>query len=224
MTLVSSFQLSLPTASFLWLELQLFRHLSESIMLPTSQSLLARAKQISDASAWTELHDVYQPLIRVWLDRLAAPSSNLDDLSQEVLIVVMNKLPNFEHNQRVGAFRNWLRCVTVNCLRDFWKRNKFRPRTDAPGLDHSLVALEDENSELARNWDVEHDRFVVNSILQQIESDFEPQSWQAFKMLTLEEKTAEEVAEKLGIKRNAVYAIKSRVMTRLRQQSTGLVD
>ena len=194
-------------------------------MLPTSQSLLARARQSADVSAWTELHALYHPLIQSWLKRLSAPVSNIDDLTQDVLMVVMRNLSDFEHNQRTGAFRNWLRCVTVNCLRDFRKQNRLQPRSDGgTQFSQTLAELEDSDSPLGEQWNREHDQFVVDSVLRQIKNDFEPQSWAAFEMLTLQEMSADEVARQLNMNRNAVYAVKSRVMTRLRQLSAGLID
>ena len=39
--------------------------------------------------------------------------SDVDDLVQEVLAVVLRELPQFEHNGRTGAFRRWLRTILL---------------------------------------------------------------------------------------------------------------
>src|SRR5687768_5797937 len=74
---------------------------------PTHQSLLARA-QGGDAPSWERLVGLYGPLIREWLIRHAVSADDADDLTQDVLLTVMQKLPEFEHGGRVGSFRCWL--------------------------------------------------------------------------------------------------------------------
>ena len=87
-------------------------------MLPeTSASLLERLRDPADARAWQRLVDVYTPLIHSWLCRHAVQQPDLDDLTQDVLTVLVHEMPSFRHNERPGAFRYWLRTVTVNRLR-----------------------------------------------------------------------------------------------------------
>lgn len=194
-------------------------------MTSTSRSLLDRVKNSDPSGGWSELSRIYQPLIRSWLQRLAAPASDVDDLVQEVLMVVIKKLPSFEHNNRPGAFRTWLRGISVNCLRDLWRSNRLTP---SPGHDSSfqeaLTQLEDQKSELTSQWDREHDQHVTHALLRQIRKDFDEQSWRAFELVVMDELPAGKVAERMGMTRNAVYAVKSRVMSRLREQSKGILE
>ena len=194
-------------------------------MTETSASLLDRLRIQPDEQAWQRLNDLYTPLIQGWLRRQAVLGADNDDLVQEVLIVVMRKLPQFEHNRRRGAFRSWLRTITVNCLRDFWRTQRLRPlATGDSRFLEVLARLEDPNSQDSRQWDHEHDRLVTKRLLQLLESQFEPTTWKAFFMVTLEEKSPKDVAAELGISLSSVYVAKSRVLAKLRQESDGLVD
>src|SRR5262245_54715613 len=100
-------------------------------MTATSASLLDRLQRDADPADWRRLVDLYSPLVRNWLRRHNVQGADADDLVQEVLAVVVRRFPDFRHNRRVGAFRAWLRAITVNCVRDFWKANRIRPA--APG-------------------------------------------------------------------------------------------
>ena len=95
-------------------------------MSSTSASLLERLRADPKSPAWQRMVAIYQPLIRAWLSRQDVLASDADDLVQEVLAVVVRRLPDFEHNQRVGAFRTWLRTITVNVVRDHWRSKKHR--------------------------------------------------------------------------------------------------
>jgi RNA polymerase sigma-70 factor (ECF subfamily) len=84
---------------------------------PTSKSLLARASDGSDQEAWRRLMELYQPLIGRWVRPHVAQRADAEDVVQEVLTALVRELPRFEHNQRPGAFRAWLRTITVHRLR-----------------------------------------------------------------------------------------------------------
>src|SRR5262245_49776422 len=95
-------------------------------MSETSASLLDRLRLTPDEESWRRLVELYTPLIRGWLGRHAR-LQDADDLVQEVLSVVVRKLPQFVRQPRTGAFRRWLKSITVNCLRDSWRRDRGRP-------------------------------------------------------------------------------------------------
>ncbi|HEY7312404.1 MAG TPA: sigma-70 family RNA polymerase sigma factor [Gemmataceae bacterium] len=194
-------------------------------MLDTSISLLERLRLRTDDVSWQRLVDLYTPLVRDWLRRHDLDGADADDLTQEVMQVLVRELPNFHHDLRPGAFRRWLRNVTINRLRIFWRDRRSRP-TAAGGSNfgHVLDHLEDPNSGLSRLWDEEHDRHVAHRLLELIEPEFESTTWRAFRGLVLESKRTADVAAELGITTNAVRIAKSRVLGRFRQEIDGLLD
>lgn len=191
-------------------------------MVETSFSLLERLRLSSDPAAWQRLVELYTPYIQGWLRRQSVQSADVEDLTQEVLRSVVRALPDFQHDLRRGAFRRWLRTITVNHLRSFWRAR--RPQTLSEEAGQLLDRLEDPASDLSRMWDEEHDRHVVRRLLELIQSEFEPNTWRAFHLVVLEGRSAGEAAAELGISANAARIAKSRVLARLRQESDGLID
>ena len=192
-------------------------------MSETSASLLERVRGAGDAESWQRLVDVYTPLIRNWLRRQQLIPSEHDDVIQEVLSIIVRKIPTFEHNGRPGAFRAWLRAITVNCLRDFWRSKKAPALPNDSDVLSRLAELEDPASNMSRLWDEEHDRAVTRRLLELLKPRFKPQTWQAFQRVSLEGADPDAVAAELGITVNAVFIAKSRVMTLLRQEGAGLL-
>src|SRR5262245_52218523 len=137
----------------------------------TSASLLQRARDPSDRAAWERLHRLYAPLIRGWLRRYLPQTADVDDETQQVFAVVVEKLPAFVHDGRDGSFRAWLRGICVNRVRMFW-----RGRPPECGFDPEPVLrqLEDPDSDLSRQWDREHDGHVAGALLAQVEGEFKP--------------------------------------------------
>lgn len=193
--------------------------------MDTSPSLLQRLSGSDADTSWRTFFDLYAPLIERWLKRHFVGDTDCQDLAQEVLIVVSRRLKDFEHNQRTGAFRNWLRQITVNCLRDFWRKQRITPK-GAGGSDFqaTLQELEDSTSNLSQVWDREHDAFVTAALLKQIQPSFEPRTWTAFQRVVLDGVSADEAAAELGITTNAVFIAKSRVLSKLRQEARGFLD
>ena len=194
-------------------------------MAETSLSLLNRLRLQPDAESWRRLVEIYTPLIQGWLRRHAVPPADADDLTQEVMAVVVRELPHFHHNQQCGAFRNWLRSITVNRLRELWRSRHRQPlATGDSDFLKMLDELADAQSDLSRLWDRQHDQHVARRLMELVEPHFEPTTWRAFRRVVIEGVKAAAVAAELGISVNAVLLAKSRVLSRLRQEMQGLTD
>ena len=62
-------------------------------MPETSRSLLERLRTQPDDAAWARLVDVYTPMIRYWLGTQGLACADADDLTQEILMVVVASCP-----------------------------------------------------------------------------------------------------------------------------------
>ena len=192
-------------------------------MTPTSVSLLDRLKVARpDASDWGRLHDIYLPLITRWLRRIPGWGDESDDLAQEVFVVMVREIPRFER-RREGSFRAWLRQVTVNKVRTFRKQLGCKPVAGLDLADGFLDRLAEPNSELAREWELDHDRHVFQKLLAIVQPDFQPNTWEAFRRFAIDGRPAAEVAAQLGLNVNSVLQAKSRVLKRLREEAGELL-
>jgi RNA polymerase sigma-70 factor (ECF subfamily) len=189
----------------------------------TSLSLLVRLKDAGpEATDWQRLQGIYLPLIQRWLRRAPGLRDEADDLAQEVFLVVIRELPRFER-RREGSFRAWLRTITANKARTYCKGRDRRRTVGTDRTETFLEQMADPESDLAREWDREHDEHVVRKLLAAVQSDFNPSTWEAFRRLSLDGLSAARVAEELGMPENAVLLAKSRVVRRLRQEAGDLL-
>ena len=62
------------------------------------------------------------------------------------------------------------------------------------------------------------------ALMERVQDEFAPATWQAFRRHALEGEPAVRVAEALGLSLNSVLLAKSRVLKRLRQEAAGLVE
>jgi RNA polymerase sigma-70 factor (ECF subfamily) len=192
--------------------------------METSPSLLERLRTGRDEAAWRRLHDLYYPLIRGWLRGDPGLGDEADDVAQDVMTVLVRELPGFQR-QRTGSFRRWLRDVTVHRLLAHQRSRRNRPHALGAPLEESpLAQLADPGSELSRQWDEAHDRYVLRRLMDLIEPMFEPKTLAAFRRVLFDEISPEQAAGELGMSVNAVVIAKYRVLNRLRQEAAGLID
>jgi RNA polymerase sigma-70 factor (ECF subfamily) len=189
----------------------------------TSVSLLDRLKVARpDASDWNRLQGIYMPLISRWLGRVPGLGVEADDLAQEVFVVLIREIPHFER-QREGSFRAWLRQVTVNKVRTHRRKRHRRAAMSLDPANGFLDGLADPNGDLAREWDLDHDRHVFQILVAIVQPDFNTTTWQAFRRFALNGQPAAKVAEEMGLTVNAVIQSKARVLKRLREEAGELL-
>lgn len=194
-------------------------------MNETSLSLLNRLRGAPEPESWSRLVDLYAPLIRAWLRKYDVQESDAEDLVQEVLLAVSKDLGQFEHGGQPGAFRGWLKAILVNRLRKFWRARDRRPQARGDSdIDARLAQLDDPASEMSQIWNREHDQYVLRQLLALAEPHFASTTWTAFCRVALDGHKPDVVAQEMGISRNAVIVAKCRVLSRLRQESEGLVE
>jgi RNA polymerase sigma-70 factor, ECF subfamily len=193
-------------------------------MNETRQSLLIRA-QTGETNAWKDLTDLYRPMILGWLNRQGVPARDLEDLSQEVLLSVVKHLPGFQHSGQRGAFRSWLRTIICSRTADYWRALDVGAQASGgSGATAALQEIADPDNTLNRQWDEEHDRYVLQCLLDLVDEEFEPVTLKAFRRLAIDGASGAEVAQELGQSVAAVYVAKSRVLARIRQEAEGLID
>ena len=185
----------------------------------TSLSLIERAADGSDPLAWSNLCRLYHPLLLRWANHYGVQHADAEDVVQQVFVALVRELPKFEHNKRTGAFRRWLRQILVYRLKAFWSKRK--PTVE---IDSQMQELADDRSELSRQFDVEHDEFVMQQLLRRVSARFDEVTCNAFHLNVLDGKQANSVAEQLGISVASVYAAKSRIMKALRREAHGLIE
>jgi len=195
---------------------------SEPKKFDTSISLLDRLVVNSHESDWEQFLQIYDPFIKSQLHRCGISPSETDDLSQESLAKIIESINGFSHNGRKGAFRKWLKSIVVQRVLRFYRNRGHKPQLIGDRIDQTVD--ESWQTELDRNWDREHDQYVLNKFIELIRPSFTESTWMAFELQAINKMPPQQAAEQIGISVNAVLIGKSRVLTRLRRLSSQIVD
>jgi RNA polymerase sigma-70 factor, ECF subfamily len=185
----------------------------------TSLSLLQRLREPSEKLAWDRFVLLYTPLILQWAGRLGLREPEASDLVQEVFLLLVRKLRQFQYrpDQR---FRGWLWTVTLNKCRELGRRRPDLPLA-VSAEDLANVVAPDTKHEYE---ETEYRQYLIERALQLMREDFQPSVWKACWECVVAGRPGKEVAQELGMTVNAVYLAKSRVLRRLHQELSGLID
>ena len=179
----------------------------------TRITLLQRAKDPDDHSAWEEFVHYYQDFIVVVLKHMNLNLNDQDDLSQDILLRIWKVLPNY--NAERAKFRTWLSHIIRNKVIDHYRKlkrlsEKHDMIIEESGEEKLLVSKPEIEQIVDEEWQL----YIIKLALKRISSHFTDRAMLAFK-LSMDEVSSKDIAEKLGIKQNSVNKLKARVKQRL---------
>jgi RNA polymerase sigma-70 factor (ECF subfamily) len=173
--------------------------------------LLQRVKNPRDNESWREFFHLYQPLLYRYARARGLGRENADEVAQQCLAVLTEKMPEFEYSREKGGFKYWLRRITNNKINDFFKKRRLpvamsgdfrRPQRTELSLDELWE----------RQWQKKHLQYCLKLIRPEVAAT----TYQAFEYHVLCDWPVDRVAETLGISTDQVYTAKSRITRRLR--------
>ena len=187
-------------------------------MYTTPLSLLERLRGRVEAEAWDRFVHLYTPLLFHWARRTGLQESDAADLVQDVFVVLLRKLPEFHYDHH-KSFRAWLRTVTLNKWREWQRRPALMSVPGGEVLEE--IPAPDAMSAFE---EAEYRRHVIGQALDILRPEFPERTWEAFWRYAVLGEDAAAVAQALDLSPGSVYAAKSRVLARLRQEVAGLLD
>jgi len=186
----------------------------------TSSSLLSRVKA-RDPQAWQRLAELYGPLVYQWCRRCEVAPEDAADLVQDVFDTVAGHVGEFAYRRPGDSFRAWVRTVTLNRVRDHFRR--LRHQVEAKGgtdAQRRLLEIPDRASLPAHDGPFQD--ALWQRVLDAVRAEFEDRTWQAFWQVVIDGRAPADVAADLGMTLGAVYKAKARILRRVRVELEGL--
>jgi RNA polymerase sigma-70 factor (ECF subfamily) len=196
--------------------------MSDSSNLRTSASLLRRVQHDgSDQAAWHEFVARYGPRIDAWCRHWHLQESDAQDVTQEVLLQLVQKLRHFEYDP-ARSFRAWLKTIVHHAWQDFLAR---RERAGLGSGDSDVwqgLQSVEARTDLEKQLEELFDREVLEEAMARVRQRVAPHTWEAFRLLTFEGQSGAEVAPRVGMQVTMVYVAKSKVQKLLREEIDAL--
>jgi RNA polymerase sigma factor (sigma-70 family) len=200
-----------------------------SLESQTRASLLCAVRDPRDERAWAAFSRRYEGFIRACCRAQGLGSQAADELTQDVLVKLVEAMPKFVYKPAARGFRHWLSRVIANAVNDHWRRVRRRPGDRGSGSTSMREAL--ENLPAPSGFDVgamiltleehlERDRRTQEAC-ERVRGRVEDHTWQAFWLTTVEDLPGKDVAARLGMEVAAVHMAKSRVLKMIRREIGG---
>lgn len=187
-----------------------------------STNLLSRVRA-SEARAWQRFAALYSPWVYRLARRAGLRQSDAADVSQEVFMTAALRMDSFQRDLPGQSMRRWLGQITRNKLGD-WMRLQATVPIAYGGDDSTIDRLNAVPSPELFNEEFEDDLSLLRRAIELIRTDFEESTWQCFRQIVLEDRTAVDVAQEIGMTPRAVRQAKYRVIRRLREEFEGILE
>ena len=155
----------------------------------------------AELRAFEAIYDEHLAFVWRSLRRLGVQGAALDDAVQDVFLVVHRRLPEFEARSSV---KTWLFGIVLRvartCRRSVQRKS---PGTSGPGAPEDPETLADPHGELP---DALAEKTEAVRLLHEILDELGDEKREAFVLAELEQMTAPEISEALGVNLNSVYS------------------
>jgi len=185
----------------------------------TRRTLLQRVRDRGDREAWAEFFELYAPLLEGYARAHGLSRSDAEEVRDQCLEVLARKLPDFEYRRGRGSFQGWLQGLARGKVIDLVRAKRVRAR-ESVELTHLADATASPDLLWERQWRAEHLRYA----LERVRASEEPERFQVFELLLVDELSVAEVAERTGLKAAQIYKLKAALTKRVREVLTRLGD
>ena len=184
----------------------------------TRPSLLVRMRNPRDDRAWGEFAAIYEPLVYRLARRKGFQDADAKELVQEVFVAVASAIDRWDPDPARGKFRGWLFRIARNLMINLLIRQQREPRASGDSNVRRLLERQPAaEGEVSAFFDRQYRRETFHWAARQVRPQFRQNTWEAFRLTSVQGKAVQEVAATLGVTPGAVYIARSRVMARLRE-------
>jgi len=176
----------------------------------TRYTLLEKALNLNDEEAWAELHTLYRRFIYYILQEMGVQESDLDDLSQSVLMALTSELKKYDRSK--GKFRNWLRQVVRTKVLMYFRKSTSDQARENRYYQERIATKETNDIEqfIEKEWQL----YVSNIALERVKKSYSGHAVTVFE-LDLEGKSTAEIEALTGIQESTIYTLRQRVKKNL---------
>ena len=176
------------------------------------ESLVAKYLENGCQNALDALMDRYIDGLKPLLMQLGVHSSDVPDLTQEILLKAFRGLSGFK---RQAKFRTWLMSIAIRSVKDYLRKQKREAICRSQPLSHNLEAAEAEP--------VDEDKETIDRIDAAIAS-LKEHHRTAIVLICLQQLSPDEAAKICGCSRNAIYFRLHAARNKLKRALKGILQ
>jgi RNA polymerase sigma-70 factor (ECF subfamily) len=189
-------------------------------MIDTSESLLDRLKAVPADEAWKQFYEMYWGAILRYARKLGLDETQAQDVLQETMVILMRILPEFAYDRNKGKFRNFMLTIVHRRSLAVLRRARQERGSHVPWEDNGEGESADpfgnlgtDEVEAVARW---QEALMEEALRRVREAEgLGENTFAVFDAYAIQRRAPGEVAKEFGLKENAVYQIKNRLLRRL---------
>ena len=171
----------------------------------TRKTLLLRAVDPDDESAWKEFVDYYGRFIYFIILKMGVNGSSSDDVAQQIVLKLWKKINTYDSSK--GSFRPWLSTVIRNSVNEHYrKENRRQEHAFFEGEENQICDKNDLDLMIQSEWE----NYLTDEAIKRVKEVFSGKAVEAF-LMGLDGFANAQIAEKLDIAVPSVKVLKARV-------------
>jgi RNA polymerase sigma-70 factor, ECF subfamily len=183
----------------------------------TRDSLLVQVRSPANREAWDEFALIYRPVIYRLARHKGLQDADAQDLAQRVLMAVAAAIGSWEKSSESVQFRHWLRRVARNAIINALSRQPLDRPAGGSSVQEFLLEHPSDDPQATAQIELEYRRELYLRAARIVRGDVEPETWRAFELTVIENRSIDEAAVELDKPLGTIYAARSRIMRRLRK-------
>jgi RNA polymerase sigma-70 factor (ECF subfamily) len=154
---------------------------------------------------WNEFHSRYSPVVAGYARNAGLKAGEIDDVVQDVMFGFFRVSNSFEYDPSRGRFRGYLKRVTLNAIRDRWRR-----RRKEVALPAELDPAQEDPTD--RRWEREWAESLLRRAMDEVRTRVQPRTMHAFELYGVQGLPPEQVEKETGMTYAAIRHAKMRVL------------
>lgn len=169
----------------------------------------------SDEAAWKQFVGRFRgPIVRFACELGLGPDE-AEDVAQETLMDFLRAYRQGQYDRDKGRLSAWLFGIAHRRVLNAGRKLGRGPRQLPAGRRTEFLANLPDANIVQESWDRSWQEAVLHQCLDQVRTELKPTTIRAFELFAIDQRPAAEVADELGMSRNAVFIAKHRVLKRI---------
>jgi RNA polymerase sigma factor (sigma-70 family) len=181
----------------------------------TRDTLLGRVRDAKDSAAWDEFFALYAPLLEGYARASGLPPADAEEIRDECLAVVAQRIADFRYDRSKGSFKGWLHAIARGKVLDAMRRAGVRAREERPATE-AWLSLADDRGGPDRIWEERWRKEHLRHALDEIRRSRDEQGRALVDLLLDDGLGAAEIGARSGLSANQVYKLRSKLVREVR--------
>lgn len=191
-----------------------------SMFPETNETLIARVKDLTDGTSWSEFVAIYQPVVLRMARRRGMQEADALDAIQQVFVSVAKSIECWSPISSGPPFRAWLATIARNAITNALARRPVDIAFGGTSVVARLNSVPEHVAVTATETEIRQEarQQAVLWAAEQIRLEFSDDVWQCFWKTAIEGQSVAQVAKSHNRSTGSIYVARYRVVARLKEK------